>query len=200
MAGVIGVFGGTFDPPHLGHLILADEARQALGLERVLWVLAGQPPHKADRPISPEAVRVEMVEAAIADAGYFSLSRIDLDRPAPHYSVDTLRLLRERNPRDDYAYLMGSDSLGDLASWHQPAEFVAACDLIGVMQRPGAEAEVGALEQRIPGISEKLHLFNAPLVGISGFEIRERVRQGRSYRYLVLPRVAEIVVRHGLYR
>lgn len=197
---MIGVFGGTFDPPHLGHLILAAEGAAELGLERVLWVVTGDPPHKPDRAISPAEVRVEMVERAIRGDGQFALSRADLDRPQPHYTVGTLRWLREYGVDGPLAYLMGSDSLVDLPQWQRPAEFVAACDRIGVLRRPGSQVDWDPLQAALPGLRDKVHFFDAPNVGISGQDIRARVAAGRPYRYFVLPRVAEVIEQRELYR
>lgn len=199
MAGLTGVFGGTFDPPHLGHLILADEARAALGLDKVLWVVAGVPPHKLDRPISPPDVRWELVGAAIQDTPEFERSSVDLDRPGPHYSLDTLRALRQQG-YTRLAFIMGSDSLIDLAAWHEPKAFVEACDVIGVMRRPGAETDLSALDQRLPGLKDRVKFFEAPFIGISGHDIRRRVAEGRAFHYLVLPSVAEVITRRGVYR
>lgn len=197
---MIGVFGGTFDPPHLGHLILADEGAAELDLTRVLWVLTADPPHKPERPISEAGARVEMVERAIEGDGGFELSRADLDRPGPHYAVDTLDWLRDHGEDAPIAYLMGSDSLIDLPRWHRPESFVAACDRIGVLRRPGSRVNWDELEPELPGLREKVLFFEAPFVGISGRDIRSRVRAGRPYRYLVLPRVAEVILARNLYR
>lgn len=200
MAGLIGVLGGTFDPPHLGHLVLADEARATLGLERVLWVVTAQPPHKPDEPVSPASVRVEMVSAAIVGDPGFELSRADIDRPGPHYAVDTLRWLAERDREAKWAYLVGSDSLRDLPTWHTPEQFLEACTILGVMRRPEAEADLKALEDVLPGLSARVRFIDAPLIGISGRDIRRRVRGGEPHRYLVPPEVGEIIKRKSLYR
>ncbi len=199
MAGVTGVFGGTFDPPHLGHLILADEARVSLDLERVLWVVTGAPPHKTDRTISPADLRWEMVAAAIGDTPAFEPSSVDLDRPGPHFAVDTLDALR-RQGYERLAYIMGSDSLHDLPSWHDPKAFVAACDVIGVMRRPGVQLDLDALEEQLPGLTARLRFFEAPFIGISGHDIRQRVHDGRAFWYLVLPSVGSVIEKNGLYR
>lgn len=199
MAGLIGVFGGTFDPPHLGHLVLADEGRAACGLSRVLFVVTGQPPHKPDEPISPLGERLAMVEAAIRGNPAFVISRADIDRPGPHYALDTLRWLAERDPRSSFVYLMGADSLRDLPTWHAPAEFVAACAFVGVMRRPDVELDVPSLESQLPGLTAKVRFFDAPLMDIAAHDIRSRVRGGRPYRYLVSQGVADIIERQGLY-
>jgi len=133
----LGIFGGTFDPPHIGHLILAAEAHSQLSLDRVLWVLTFYPPHKTEQSISPLSDRLDMVLAAISDDPRFELSRVDIDRPAPHYAVDTVRLLKETCPQSELVYLMGGDSLKSLPYWYKPLEFVAGCHSLGVMRRPG---------------------------------------------------------------
>ncbi len=199
MGELVGVFGGTFDPPHIGHLILADEARAALALDRVLWVVSGEPPHKPSRPITPVETRVEMVLAAILEAPEFELSRADIDRPGPHYSVDTIRWLQERYPGKGLAYLMGSDALMDLPNWHQPNLFVEVCSSIGVLRRPGTKPDLQLLERHLPGISAKVRYFKAPPIGISGRDIRGRVAAGEPYRYLVPSGVAALIKAHQLY-
>jgi nicotinate-nucleotide adenylyltransferase len=196
---MIGVFGGTFDPPHHGHLILADTARDEFGLERVLWLVTGYPPHKSQRPISPTSIRLAMVRAAIDADPNFEISRVDIDRPAPHYSHETMRLLREQDPHAQFAFLMGSDSLRDLPEWDRPGLLVDHCDLLGVMNRPGVDLDVESLERSIPGLQEKVKFFEAPDVGISGHDIRRRVRQAAAYRYLVPQAVARIIEVEGLY-
>lgn len=195
-----GVFGGTFDPPHLGHLVLADEGRAAFGLSRVLFVVTGQPPHKPHEPITPLDARLAMVEAAICHNPAFVISRADIDRPGPHFAVDTLRWLAGGDPESSFVYLMGADSLRDLPTWHTPGGFVAACAFLGVMRRPDVEPDMTALESQLPGLSAKVRYFDAPFVGISAHDIRTRVRSDRPYRYLVSQGVADIIERQGLYR
>ncbi len=200
MGGLIGVFGGTFDPPHYGHLILAEEARAALGLEAVYWVLTPKPPHKPGWPISPLEVRLMMVQAAIADNPAFQLSRADIDRPPPHYALGTMEWLRSHEPGHRFAYLIGSDSLHDLPTWHRPGDFLAHCDLLGVMRRPGVALDMQALETSLPGLGAKVRFFETPLIEISGHDIRQRVRQNRPFRYFVPPGVRQIIEAQGLYR
>lgn len=197
---MIGVFGGTFDPPHLGHLILADEGRWLLGLERVLWVVTAMSPLKDSLPGATVEQRVAMVEAAIASEPAFELSRADIDRPQPHYALGTIEWLSERMPGARFAYLMGADSLRDLPEWYEPQRFVAACAALGVMQRPGIEVDLDALSRPIPDIKEKVRFFNAPVVGFSAQEIRRRVTAGEPYRHLVPQSVAAIIGEQGIYR
>ncbi len=199
MAGLIGVFGGTFDPPHIGHLILADEARVAFELRTVLWVLTPVPPHKPSQPISSIDDRRRMVESTIAGNPHFQLSGADIERPAPHFSIGTMKWLIERYPEDRFAYLMGSDSLMDLPEWHQPNAFLDTIDMIGVMKREGEKVDIEELESAIPGISRKVKFFNAPIIEISSTEIRARVVSGKPFRYLVPRAVADIIESKGLY-
>ncbi len=196
----LGIFGGTFDPPHLGHLILASEARAALGLERIAWVLTSIPPHKVGHEISDLKDRLAMVELSIRDEPSFELSRVDIDRPGPHFTSDTVRLLARQYPDAQLVLLIGGDSLHDLPTWHEPAELVASIVEIGVMRRPGDQVDVGALEARVPGLTAKLRYVDAPLLEIASHEIRERAARGLPFRYYVTPDVYQYIVEHRLYR
>ena len=200
MAGLTGVFGGTFDPPHLGHLILAESGRQALGLDRVLWVVTAQPPHKPNEDRTPVDLRLEMVAAAIQGNDAFQISRVDVDRPPPHYAVDTLQVLAAAHPEARFAYLVGEDSLRDFPAWHKPQQLVLACDVIGVMERSGAEPDLADLEAILPGLSARVRFFRAPIIDIASRDLRRRVQAGESIRYLVPEGVERIVRRHSLYR
>ncbi|HVN54734.1 MAG TPA: nicotinate-nucleotide adenylyltransferase [Anaerolineaceae bacterium] len=200
MAGLrIGIFGGTFDPPHLGHLILAEEARDQLRLERLLWVLTPDPPHKQGQAVSAVSPRLELVQAAIGDNPAFELSRVDLDRPGPHYALDTVLRLQKQFPGADLVYLIGGDSLHDLPTWHCPRELLAACAALGVMRRPEDRINLGRLEREIPGISAKLEWIDAPLLEISSHEIRRRVAEGRPFRYYLPEKVYHLILAGGLY-
>lgn len=195
----IGIFGGTFDPPHVGHLILASEAYDQLMLDRLLWVLTPDPPHKQGLFISPAAQRLQLVQAAIAGNPIFELSSVEIDRPGPHYAVDTVRLLREQFPGAELFYLIGGDSLRDMPAWSRPELLVEEVDGFGVMRRPGAEIDMAHLESILPGITAKTHFFTAPLLEISSTEIRQRIAGGRPFRYYLLPLVYELIVTRGLY-
>lgn len=196
----LGVFGGTFDPPHLGHLILASEARTQLSLTRLLWVLTAQPPHKRAAVIGPLEDRMAMIRLALQDEPAFEISRVDIDRPGPHYTLDTLRLLSQQNPDSELVLVMGGDSLRDLPQWHRPAEVVGACDTIGVMRRPGDEIDLNDLEVALPGLLDKVAFVDAPLLEISSREIRDRARQGLPFKYYVPPAVHDYIVSHHLYQ
>jgi nicotinate-nucleotide adenylyltransferase len=196
----IGVFGGTFDPPHIGHLILAAEARAQLGLDRLLWVLTPDPPHKQDLSIAPLEHRLAMVELAIGDDPSFELSTVEMDRPGPHYALDTVKILAEQNPAADLIYLMGGDSLRDLPTWHRPADLAAALRFVGVMRRPGASLDLTSLEKSLPGLSAKIRFVDAPLLDIAAHEIRARAAAGRPFRYYLLPAVYQYIAEHDLYK
>ncbi len=195
----IGVFGGTFDPPHMAHLVLASEALYQLSLDRVLWVLTPEPPHKVGRAISPITERIRMVQAAISREAAFELSTVDIDRPPPHYAWDTLHLLRARYSGAELALLIGGDSLQDLPEWHRSPELIAACDSIGVMRRPNTDYNLTRLEAQIPGLNSRLRFVDAPLLEISASDIRLRIIEGRPFRYLVSEKVWELIHESNVY-
>ena len=194
----LGVLGGTFDPPHYGHLALAEAARVQLRLDRVLFVPAGQPPHKPDRPITPAHHRVAMVEAAIADNPAFALSRVDLDRPGPHYTVEMLALLRREYPDAELFFLMGGDSLAEFPTWRDPAGIVRQARL-AVMRRPGREPDLAMLERAIPHVRERLVWLDVPYLDIAASDLRRRVRERLPLRYLVPPSVEDYIREFRLY-
>ncbi|MFZ5878111.1 MAG: nicotinate-nucleotide adenylyltransferase [Chloroflexota bacterium] len=196
----LGLFGGTFDPPHLGHLILASEACAQLRLDRLLWVLTPTPPHKLGQAITPAEQRLALVERAIAGDPLFELSRVELDRPGPHYTLDTLRQVQADHPQADVILLIGGDSLRDLPTWRQAADLLAACREIGVMRRPGDSADLSALEESLPGLRSKLRFVDAPLLEIASSEIRRRAAQGEPFRYYVPAAVHDYIQRHRLYQ
>ena len=196
----IGVFGGTFDPPHVGHMILAAEARSQLKLEKVLWVLTSAPPHKRNQSISDTAQRLALVKTAIQNEPAFSLSTIDIDREGPHYAVDTMRLLRAQVPEADLIYLIGEDSLYDLPTWYQPQALVDEVAGIGVMRRPGKVVDIAVLEAALPGISSKVAFVEAPLLEISSSQVRQRISKGEAFQYYLLPAVYELIQTHAYYR
>jgi nicotinate-nucleotide adenylyltransferase len=196
----IGIFGGTFDPPHLGHLILASESRIQLNLTRLLWVLTPISPHKIDKPLTTVAHRLEMVQCAINDEPTFELSTIEFDRPAPQYTVDTLDLIHGQRPTADLILLMGADNLRGLTVWNRPADVVAVCREIGVMRRPGETIQLSALEAAVPGLKDKVSFVEAPLLQISSREIRRRIAEGLEFRYFLPPAVYDYIQAHNLYR
>ena len=200
MPETIGIYGGTFDPPHLGHLILAAESLQQLQLNRLLWVLTPKPPHKPGRPITPLPHRLEMLRRAIADTPGFEISTVEMDRPGPHYTAQTLQILRRQFPAADLAFLIGGDSLRDLPKWYHPSDILAACRFIGVMRRPGDSVDLSALEQQVPGTQAKVRFVDAPLLEISSSDIRRRIREKLPFRYYLSPSVYEYILKNKLYR
>ena len=196
----IGVFGGTFDPPHIGHLILASEAAHQLHLSRVLWVLVPDPPHKQDQPITPLPHRLEMLKRMVADNPQFEISYLEINRPGPHYTIDTVQLLAKQEPDADIILLLGGDSLRDLPTWRLNTDLVAAVSKIGVMCRPGDSFDMPALEAQIPGLTEKVSFIDALLQNLSSSEIRRRVMEGEVYRYYILSSVYDYIESNHLYR
>jgi nicotinate-nucleotide adenylyltransferase len=196
----LGIFGGTFDPPHIGHLILAEEAYHQLNLERLLWVLTPDPPHKLDKSITPLQHRLDMLVTAISGNPHFELSTVEMDRPGPHYAVDTVRILSEQHLEVEWVYLMGGDSLRDLHTWRNPKLLVDRLAALGVMVRPGVEIDLDELDQKIPGARAKVKFIRAPLIDISASEIRQRAANGFPIRYLVPQDVFQIIIERGLYK
>ena len=194
----LGILGGTFDPPHWGHLRLAEAACRQLQLGRVLWVVTADPPHKHGQAISPVQDRLDMVLAAIVGQEAYELSRVEIDRPGPHWAADTVALLAEQNPGAELVYLMGGDSLRDLPRWVRPQAFLAHCTL-GVLRRPGDAIDLAALERQLPGLRAKVEFVQAPPLDIASHEIRRRARDQLTLEGLVPDLVAGIIRARHLY-
>lgn len=194
----LGMFGGTFDPIHLGHLVLAEQCREACGLDRVWFVVAGEPPHKrGDRTAASH--RLEMVRIATAGHRDFEASEIETDRPGPHYSAETVESVQRERPDDDLFFLLGADSLIDLPTWREPAR-IARLATIVVVNRPGIES---ADPSRAPDLGRDARPFQfvtIPPIGIASNDLRRRLAEGRSVRYLVPPGVEAYIEAHRLYR
>lgn len=197
----IGVFGGTFDPIHLGHLILAETCREQGRLDRVLFIPAGLPPHKQGREMSAGNARSEMLEFAIAGHPEFSVDRSEIKRSGPSYTVDTLRALRQEHPADELFLLMGADSLAEFHSWKEPREIATLAGLIVVNRGSQAPPE---LESLVPLLGEaavrRIQVVTMPGVEISASDIRCRAQQGLSLRYLVPRAVERYILEQHLYR
>ncbi|HET9110750.1 MAG TPA: nicotinate-nucleotide adenylyltransferase [Ktedonobacterales bacterium] len=201
-----GILGGTFDPPHLGHLALAQEAHARLGLDRVWFAPAATPPHKRGHEMSSAAVRRAMVELAIAGDERFGLDTVDLDRPGPAYTVETLKLLRARWGDSAWiGFIIGWDMLLSLPTWHEPAATVAQLDAVVAAHRPGYAGQDGEeraladLERRLPGVRARLVILPGPQLDISSTDLRERVAQGLPVRYLTPDPVRAYITSRGLY-
>jgi len=196
----VGVFGGTFDPIHIGHLVSAEEARVELKLERVVFVPAGLPPHKLDHVMSLVEHRLAMVELAIASNPHFAVSRVDIDRFGPCYTVDTIELLRDEwGPGVEIYFIMGSDSLLDILTWHNPRRLIRLCRF-AVVSRPGYQVDLDELDALLPGLASRVQMLNAPELAISSTNIQRRVREGLSIKYQVPEAVEDYIHQHGLYQ
>ena len=195
----LGIFGGTFDPVHVGHLIVAEELRYRLGLEQVLFLPAGRPPHKSNQEIASNADRVYMLQLAIASNPHFSISLVDLQRPGFSYTADSLEILRRVYPDHEHYFLMGQDSLRDFPNWHQP-DRIAQQVTLGVALRPGVEVDVADIERRVPQAAGRIVLVDIPLIQVAAREIRRRVRDNEPILYQVPPPVEAYIRRMGLYR
>jgi nicotinate-nucleotide adenylyltransferase len=195
----IGVLGGTFDPVHLGHLILAEEARDQLDLSVVYFVPAGDPPHKQGRRLAPVEDRLRMIELAIAGNHAFQASRADADRPGPHYTLDMVHILKAQLPRcGELYFLMGYDSLAEFPTWHRARELLAACHLVA-LTRHDVPLDWDYLESHLPGIRQRVTLLDMPELEIASHQIQERIRAGRTIRYLVPDGVCSYIQDHRLY-
>ena len=196
----IGLLGGTFDPIHMGHLLIADAARERLELDSVVFIPAGHPWLKAGRDISGPDHRLAMVELAIRQDPGFSVSKIELDRPGPTYTVDTLEQIRDELGRDHALFLiLGMDSLTELGRWRMPGRIFELCTVVGV-SRPGHEDLVlSRIDEIADGASRRVELVCGPNVSISGTEIRGRVATGQPLGSWVPEAVEAYILEHGLY-
>lgn len=196
----IGVIGGTFDPIHNGHLAVAKEVRVRLNLAEILFVPAGQPWLRIDRPISPAEHRVAMVRLAITGEPYLKLSTMEIERPGPTYTVDTMvELQAQFGSGADLFFILGWDSLVQLPEWKEPSRLITLCRLVAV-PRPGcAKPDLKELESLIPGLARRVVLMDKPEMDISASDIRERVARGLSIRHLVPESVERYIKQHGLY-
>ena len=195
----VGVLGGAFNPPHIGHMVLAQEALVQLELESVLLMPMGQAPHREIADDPGAEVRFELAEAAAAGDGRFSASRLEVDRDGPSYTVDTLGALHEERPDDELVWILGGDQAAALRSWREPERVlelatIAATDR-GTWRRAGIFVEAAHLRN-----SERLVFFEMPPIGLSSTLVRRRVARGRPIRYLVPDAVAELIESRGLYR
>ncbi len=195
----IGVLGGTFDPVHNGHLYIAHALRDALGLERVIWVPAGRPPHKVGQIVSKDRDRLAMLDLALAGSTSDEISMIDIDRCGPSYTADTLEILAERFTPSRLFFLMGEDSLRDLPTWHDPERLLGVAEL-AVAARPGVDADLESVARQVPAVQGRVHLVPTEEIAISSSKIRRRVRENQSIEGLV-PALVETYIRdHGLYK
>ncbi len=191
--------GGTFDPIHYGHLLAAEEARFRFALSRVIFVPCGIPPHKKPYEVSPPEHRYAMTVLATASNPYFTVSRIEIDRPGPSYAVDTVRAFRQEwGEGTELFFITGLDAVLEILTWKSHDQLIRLCQFIAVT-RPGYDAKK-LREALPPHYLERIHLLAIPGVDISSTLIRERVRRGEPIRYLTSDAVCDYIAKHGLYR
>jgi nicotinate-nucleotide adenylyltransferase len=203
----VGILGGTFDPIHFGHLVIAEEVREALELDRVLFVPASRPPHKLDEEVAPAADRVAMVALAIAGNPSFAISRIELERDGPSYTADTLGELADEAARQRVArslyFIISTEALASFATWHEPARILELARLV-VVPRPGAPLpDATRLAAMLPGgaaSATRVECVATVPLAHSSSDVRARVAAGHSIRYLVPPAVESYIRDHRLYR
>jgi nicotinate-nucleotide adenylyltransferase len=195
----VGILGGTFNPPHLGHLIAAQEAYRELELDQVLLIPAGTPPHKPVEDEPGARHRLELCRLAIGDDERFSVSDIELQRDGPSYTVDTLQILRNHASSNDLFLILGGDIAAGLPKWHEP-ERVLELATVAIAKRRGTARE--AVEEALAELKggERARFFQMPRIGISSTMVRRRVRCGQSIRYFVPDGVKQYIETHGLYR
>lgn len=195
----LGVLGGTFDPPHVAHLVLADRAREQLGLERVVWVPAGDPWRKAGAAVSAKQHRLAMVRLAIEGNAAFEVSTLEIERAGPTYSAETLQALRDHSPGAELYFVLGADALADLPHWHEPERIIALASL-AVAERGDDRPDAAALDRLLAGLAKRVVWLEMPRLDLSARELRRRAAAGRSVRYLVPDAVAVYIESNGLYR
>jgi nicotinate-nucleotide adenylyltransferase len=195
----IGILGGVFNPPHIGHLVCAQEAHEQLGLDRVVLIPVGEAPHRSVDEDPGGDVRAEMCERAVARDDRFEVSRIEVERSGPSYTVDTLRAVGERSPDDSIVLIMGADQAETLPRWHEPEE-VLRLAVVAVAEREGARRDrVREAVAELRG-SDRVGFFEMPRVDVSSTLLRGRARLGRPVRYLVPDGAADLIAELGLYR
>jgi nicotinate-nucleotide adenylyltransferase len=195
----VGILGGAFNPPHIGHLVCAQEALLQLELDKVVFVPVGQAPHRAIDDDPGAEARLELVELAIADDERFTSSRVELDRDAPSYTSDTLREMRSAAPEDERFLILGGDQAASLPTWHEPEEVLSLATVAVVERVSWTRNAIGIKIGRLKG-SDRVRYLDMPLIQVSSSAIRRRVAAGRPIRYLVPDAVASYIEANGLYR
>ena len=195
----VGYFGGTFDPPHLGHAILAAEATHHLELDKFRWIITPEPPHKREQTITPVEYRLEMLKLVVGNEEGVEISDVDIRREPPHFAADTVQILKKENPSEYLVYIIGEDSLMDLPDWYQPNRFLSSLDLLAVAPRPGVHTDLDRLEKAMPGVTEKIKSIPNVMVEISSSVIRERVRNKAPFEHYLIDSVAAYIKENQLY-
>lgn len=189
----IGIFGGTFDPPHIGHLLVASHVREALGLERMIFVPSSISPHKRGGAHTEPEHRLAMTRLAVAGAPHMEVSDVEIRRGGISYTIDTLRLLQGEHPGDELYLIIGMDNVADFGSWRDP-EGILDVSRVVVMTRPGYK-----VPKREDRFVRRMEMCDVPEIEIASREIRRRVREGRSVRWMVTPEVEHFINQHGFY-
>ena len=197
----LGIMGGTFDPIHYGHMVAAEMARTEFALAKVLFIPAGDPPHKAGQTISPGYVRYDMVKQAVSDNPFFEVSPLEIDRVGPSYTVDTLRQVHINLQDSELYFITGSDALREIFDWRETMEMLSLAHFIGA-SRPGFETDefLRQVESEHPEVRGRIHVLEVPALAISSTDIRARVAGGRSIRYLLPEQVRLYIEEAGLYK
>ena len=196
----IGILGGAFDPPQMGHLILAEYSRETLGMDHILFAPVGDHPFKHDTTRTPVAHRLAMLQLAISDNPSFSISRVDIDREGPHFSADTVRLIKRLYPQSELYFVMGGDNLRDLPSWERVPQLYSCCRL-AVMKRADEDITPDMHDEHLPGLSRRVDIVDVPMLSLwlSSTYVVSRLRGGLSVRYLVPDKVLDYIAEHKLY-
>lgn len=192
----IGIYGGSFNPPHIAHLVVAEAVRDQFGLDKILWIPGYIPPHKTHLRLVDADHRMAMVKLATASNPFFEVSDIEIARKGTSFTIDTVLALREAHPEHIYALVIGEDSLLDFMTWHRPADIVEAVELL-VYRRPGRTDESAEALKLFPN---RIHFAQAPLLEVSSASIRMQRKSGQSIRHLVPEPVFDYITRHGLYQ
>jgi len=197
----IGILGGTFDPPQMGHLILAEYTKEALQMDHILFVPVADHPVKKDSTRSPIHHRLGMLDLAIDDNDAFSVSRVDIDREGPHYSADTVKIIQDQYPEAQLFFVMGGDNLRSLPSWKR-AEDLYKCCRLAVMKRADENIAPDMHDDILPGLSQKVDIVDVPMLSVwlSSTHVVDRLRNNLSVRYLVPDRVLDYIASNNLYR
>lgn len=197
----LGIMGGTFDPIHIGHLVTAEAVRIEYGLDKVLFVPAGHPPHKSDALITPMLHRYNMTVMATCSNPFFNVSSIEMERSGPSYTIDTVKeLIKQHGEQTEFYFITGTDTIHELPTWHNITELLQLCRFVGAT-RPGCNSMVDTIIEHFGIIgSQRIHHLATPELEISSTDIRERIREGRSIKYIVPENVEQYIFKENLYQ
>lgn len=197
----LGIMGGTFDPIHIGHLVTAEAVRMEYGLDEVLFVPAGHPPHKSDALITPMLHRYNMTVMATCSNPFFYVSSIEMERSGPSYTIDTVKeLIKQYGEQTEFYFITGTDTIHELPTWHNITELLQLCRFVGAT-RPGCNSMVDSIIERFgKSGSQRIHHLATPELEISSTDIRERIREGRSIKYIVPENVERYILKENLYQ